>query len=515
MVSEQAGSRHYGIAALKRSFVHFVLGKGVVASSAFIVLLLIIRKLSVAEFAVYTSLHATVRIIGLVSSCGVNSVLHRYLPELRTHDNNRAMYKLLVYIIALRALLYAVLALALLFFVDYLSSAFKLGDWSWLLPWYFLVGFLRINATFIVMALESLLWQREAQYSVAIGGLVKLVSVVGVVMLGDLTLGTFVAIECIAEFTSLGLLLASLALRWKRDEERDLGDSATIAKDRQRYIRFGLWSYMQNLTSILYGSAPNRLFVSYFLATEYIAIFGVVDRFIDFVQRYRPARLFVGLIRPVFMSRFSRDNNFNHLVAMANFLYRVDLMILVLPMVLFSVAGEPLFDWITAGKYAHVTPIFLGFYLVLLIHSLHIIMDILVKAIEHTRIYTFSNLVLSASIVIAIPLIPHINLWSIVVANISGLIASLMIIVAYIKKQGYTYAFDWALTSIVVSYALVSALIGQLMLWMDVPVSIAAVVTCLCYAGMIFVKAPVRKSEKALASKFLPAKFNRDKNGAA
>ncbi len=72
-----------------------------------------------------------------------------------------------------------------------------------LVRWYCLVGFLRINANFVTGALESLLWQRETQYSTAVVGLCKLALVAAVVWQGGMDLRDLVAIEVITELMLL------------------------------------------------------------------------------------------------------------------------------------------------------------------------------------------------------------------------------------------------------------------------------------------------------------------------
>jgi len=377
----QSEASHYGLQALKRSLFHFVLGKGVSAAAAFAVLIVTIRQLTTAEFAVYTSMHAMVLMVGLLSSFGTNAVLMRFLPELRSAGNVRAMYHLLFYGITARGLSYAVIALLLFAFAGPICAALNLDQWLGVVRWYCLVGFLRINGTFVGGALESLLWQRETQYSAALSGLCKLAIVGIVVWLGGMDLRALVAIEIVTELLLLGLLLGAAVRKWRRDEERNLGDQDVLKTNRQRFNRFAFWNYVQNLTSVGYGSAPNRLFATYFLPREMVAIFGVIDRFVDYIRRYEPLRIFVGLVRPVFNSRFSQGRDFARIVAKANFLFRVNLLVLVAPMVILAVCGGELFDWLTAGKYMGIAPLFLAFYTTAIIASADSILDILVKVV--------------------------------------------------------------------------------------------------------------------------------------
>jgi O-antigen/teichoic acid export membrane protein len=69
-MAEQGKAERYGLPAITQSLLHFVLGKGVSAGSAFIVLVIAIRQLTHTEFAVYTSMNAMMLLIGLLSSFG-------------------------------------------------------------------------------------------------------------------------------------------------------------------------------------------------------------------------------------------------------------------------------------------------------------------------------------------------------------------------------------------------------------------------------------------------------------
>lgn len=493
--------RYYGLAFIRHSFVHFVFGKGLSAASSLVVLVIVIRNLAVAEFAVYASMHALVLMLGILSSLGVNAVLLRFLPELRAAHNNRAMYRLMAIGMALRMMLYAVAALMLLPFADTVGALLKMEEWARFLPLYLIVGFLRVNATFAIWVLESLLWQKEAQYSLAVAYVFKLAMVLAVVWNGTLSLETFVLIECGVELLSLVLLLSSALLRRVRDVYKSTGDAGILRRDWRRYARFALWSYAQNLTSIFHGSAPNRLLIGYFMPVGAIALFGTVDRLITYIQRYEPLLIFLGMVRPIFNSRFARPGDFPKLVFLANLLFRLNLVVLLVPFILFAMAGKPLFDWLTAGKYVEAASIFLAFYVVVILNSANSMIDVLVKVVERNRIYTFTNLVLSASIGLAVPLIPHIGLWALVLANAVGTILAVSIILTYLRRVGYGIAIDWSLIFRILTATAASVGLGHALLGAGVPL-IASI--ALSYAGCalaLFFWPAFRADEKSLILK--------------
>ena len=501
--------QHYGAAAIRRSLMHFMLGKGIAIVSTLVTLLLLVRQLPAAEFGAYTSLNALALILGLASSFGVPQVLNRYLPELRTKHNYIAMYRLLVAGIFFRALFYMLVCILLLPGLGLLAATFKLEPWLAIIPVYLLVGFLRINATFISQSLESLLWQRDSQYSLALGALIKLLGVLYLAQQSTLNLANFVWLECVSEGSAFFSLLVFILSRWLFDASRAQGDKRVLVDDRRRYMYFGYWCYVQNLTSIFYGSAPNRLFVAYMLSAEYIAIYGVIDRFVDFVRRYEPLKMFVGLVRPVLMSRYSVTQDFSKLVWLANLILFANFVILVAPLPLLVVTGDEFLAWLTHDRYLDLKWLAAGCYGVLLVASINNMLDILVKAVEQNRVYMFSNMLLSGSLLLAVPLVPYVGLWAIVIANVTGLLLAFGVIRYYLKERGYVYQLEWRQVLTILGATVVATGLGFALRLFGANIWLAAVITAISYVGIILYFWPLAERDNATIRELLPSRLRR------
>jgi O-antigen/teichoic acid export membrane protein len=507
--NNSAPVQHYGAAAIRRSLMHFMLGKGVAIVSTLITLLLLVRQLPAAEFGAYTSLNALALILGLISSMGIPQVLNRYLPELRTQHNYIAMYRLLFAGIFFRALCYMLVCALLLPVLGLLAATFKLDAWSAIVPIYLLVGFLRVNATFISQSLESLLWQRDSQYSLALGALIKLLGVLYMAQQNSLTLVNFVWLECVSEGAVFCCLHIFILIRWLSDDSRAQGNKQILVDDRRRYMRFGYWCYAQNFTSILYGSAPNRLFVAYMFSAEYIVIYGVIDRFVDFVRRYEPLKMFVGLVRPVLMSRYSVTQGFSKLVSLANLILFANFAILVAPLPLLVVAGDELLAWLTHGRYMDLKWLSVGCYAVLAVASINNLLDMLVKAVEQNRVYIFSNMLLSGSLLLAVPLLPYVNLWAIVIANMTGLLLAFGVIRYYLKARGYIYQLEWRHVLTILGATAIAAGIGFALRLSGVNIWLATGATAMSYAGVILYFWPLAERDNATIRELLPPRLRR------
>lgn len=96
-------STRYGDKRIKRGLMHFFLGKGVSAIAGLVAMLLVVRSLSIADFARYSVLVALVELFTAISGLGLVQVLLRYVPELYATFKTRALQKLFKYSFALRS----------------------------------------------------------------------------------------------------------------------------------------------------------------------------------------------------------------------------------------------------------------------------------------------------------------------------------------------------------------------------------------------------------------------------
>ncbi len=503
---------YYGMSRIRSSLIHFAFGKTASGIASLLVVVLTIRELPVPEYAVLVTLQALVMMIRTLTSFGTNAVLLRYLPDLRVVGNNRATYAMLFGGIGLRSLLYVLPIAALVYFAgDALARLLHLGEWAWLLGWYLLlVGCLRVTATFTGWALESLLWQKQAQYSLAVSTLAKLGGVIVLLSTGNFDLPNLVWLELGTEALSVLLLFGSMFFSWRADPHRHDGDLKTLYDNRARYLRFSFWAYLFNLTTVLNGSAPNRLIVGHYLGTATTALFGAVDRLIQMIKQYEPVKLLIGLVRPVFNAQYrASGEDFDSMVEMADGIFRLNLIVLAVPLLPFTVAGEYLFDVITNGKYTDATGIFLGFYLVLVLSSFMLVLELIVKAVELNSVFTISNLCMSGSVIAAIPFLPTVGLWALVWANLLGYLGAIAVVCGYLAYKNYRIGIRWLLVGRTVLAVAVSMATGWAAMAFGLHPVAAILLTYLAFGAALWLLNPFTPKEiqvgRALMSRRLSA----------
>lgn len=489
-------NRYYGISVIGRSLRHFLIGKGFKVFSSLTILILLARLLGKDEYAVYISFQAIVGLAGLLGSVGIQPVLFRYLPELRASENNLMMYRLLWSGVLLRNLVVCIIFLAATYHLPFIAGIFNLEQWLWLIKPYFIIGILHISVLTLSQSFESLLWQKEAQYTLAAGSMLKLFAILIAMMMGKLNLTTLVVIEGLCEFLMLTLLCIGGYRRWQVDIERCIGDLGWFRKNFRRVMRYGIFGCLVRQTGVLYGSSPNRLLTAHYMPANEVALLGVADSIVRLVRRFMPTRMLLGLVRPIFMARYSSDGDFSTLSRMSNLVYRLNLAILLLPIILLFVVGVPAFDWMTAGKYGMAAHLLAGFLCLMVMEGMRILLELMVQAVEKNHIFLISNLVQSLSLLLAIPLLAVVGLWGLVIANMVGTILANIIIVLWLRRFGYIFNLDRKLNLQILVYALISGLIGWWCLIKFDSYIIAAGVICLVYGILIIVRAPVYPEEK-------------------
>src|SRR4030065_1929911 len=102
------------------------------------------------------------------------------------------------------------------------------------------------------------------------------------------------------------------------------------------------------------GGSANRIAASAALPTGTVGLFGFVDSQTDYGQRYLPTRMLHGMIQPLFFARYLQSGDSPDMRRLANMTFRTSLLALGFPTVLLLAGGEPLLNWLTAGKYDQV-----------------------------------------------------------------------------------------------------------------------------------------------------------------
>jgi len=437
---------HYSAERVAGGLAHFLGGKALTAVSTVLVLLLLARTLSKEEFGAFATFQAIVNIVGLMSSFGTNQVLVRFVPELRANNNNRTLYGFSARIYARRIAIFAAALGATGFAGTWLADFLGFPQWVAFLHLYLLAGWFALSWFLLAQVMESLLWQKSSQYLVALTGLVRLGILLALAMADSLTLREVVLTEIACEALTLLVLLAAASRNYLRDPLRALGDTAWLDANRGRLRRYAMTGYLQVATSLLYGSSPNRAAAARFLPPAALGEFGFADSIAIMFRRLLPANVLAGFLRTLFVARYTKSSDSRSLEGMADLSFRLNLLLVSTLALLTLLAGRPVLDALTDGKYGDAALLVAGMLFLLAIEGLMVQLALICQTLEYNLLLAASNIVLSLSLVGALPLFPAFGVWAIVFANVLGNVAAILLIRRHLAADGHVFRLDLRLT---------------------------------------------------------------------
>ena len=438
-VVSAAGKRHYGARRVRRSVKHYLYGRGITAVASFAVALLLVRELSVADYAAYIAISGLIIGLMIFSNGGLERVIPRYFPELRLAGAENELWRLCWTLFVARFLLLIAILLPVVFAYEWLSGNFGLPNdrslmWS-LCAWVLAFGM----QAHLDNCLQALMAQRAATQANAIDWFGKLFALGGwYLYFGALPLTTCVAIH--AATATMGSLFMVSRLVGHLKENPDTGARVL---DSKRVFRMAAYSYLLPMAGFHAAPAAGKLLSAYLLPGAATAMVGFAQSFTQFMKRNLPAKLMLGVIEPTIMARYAETRDFSQTVRFVGIVLKLNLFILMPVGAWVALNGRPVIEFFTGGKYGDAAWLVGCFMLILVMESHRLILHLITNAVEETPLLLHSNLLS----MIFLPL----TIIAASVAGLPGFIACLLAIsfsrnffvVRGLRRKGYHYAPDW------------------------------------------------------------------------
>jgi O-antigen/teichoic acid export membrane protein len=483
-------NERYGHERIRRGLMNFVLGKGVSAIAGMFAMLLVIRALSVPSFAAYSVLVALVELLTAISGLGLAHALLRYVPELYAQHFQISLRKFVYGSIGLRSAVLLIAASFAYLFADHLAPLIGLGNVIEVFQVFLLVVVLRSSSQFLSQILESTLHQGNAQAAFSINQIARLVGMIFLLQNGEVQLIDAIWVECIGE--SLGLLVMSYGViqvvRSEENDKRDSGDDGNWLRSHLKQIaKFALAGYLQHLAIMPYGGNTNRLVGGGMLNAGGMASFGFAQSLYEYLKRYLPAQLLVGLIRPVVVARYCESQDFSVAANLCERVLQINILLIVGVLALLTVGGGDALAVISAGKYGSgALAILTLLIVVLMLETQRQQLELLVQTVERYHFLIPSNLLLSSSVVLAIILLPWLGAAAFPAANAIGLIAGNTWVQRQMRSAGFDFKHDWfSILRIAALYAC-AVLCGEAVRIVGLPWYISTLAALVVYAGLAY-----------------------------
>ena len=433
----------YSAAALRRGAWQYSTGKAATALLSFIILILLVRLLPIAEYGAYIMLVAGVELGTAIAGLGLPWLAARYLPEYRLYASGAALMGLCRRLLIWQTL--SLLALSVIFavFLDSYLSWAELESFRVPTQVYLIVILVEGLGRFLRESLMGpLMQQGEMRLSIVLRQLCFLVIIATPSFTSQSPLFWVVWAELVA--STLGMVIAFFFLwrylRSRRDQTSQLGWSAP-GLATQWHIAGRM--YTAHLLTLFYGPQAFVNLIQHALGVEAAALFGFLRNLQDQISRYLPATLMFSLIRPKLIASYVGGGGMSELSRNANMAGKLSLFALM-PLILFAIfSGDPLVAWLSDDKFTRSGWLLFGFMLVLVPVSQRLLIESVAVASGHSGLCTVG----AASGLIMLPFMWvmlqfGLGLWAGVIAIGLGHLLFNIVVVSGISKQT-EYQIDW------------------------------------------------------------------------
>lgn len=443
-------SSRYGGKRVKKGLTHFVLGKAVSAICGFLAMVLVIRLLPVQAFAHYSVLVSLIEIFTAFSALGLSHALVRYVPELYAKHYKIALKDFVFRAFLLRtALLLGMLIVAYIWATP-IATLFGMASFMLAFKWYLWVVLLRTTLFFVSQILESTLHQGISQIAFSLSAVIRLAGMLylnaqdsNINAHADLI--AVILVEIVSDVLGLVVMLLGVFYVVWHDTISAANpvlapaDDANWLKTNIRQIKnLALTGYAQHIIGLPFGSNTNRLVGGYLFSSPVMASFGFAQSFYEYIKRYLPAQLLVGLIRPIIVARYSHKRDFATAASTCEKISLINITIIGAMFTLLIVGGKEAIAWVSAGKYGlQALWLLLALMLVLALETHRLILEMLVQTVERYVLLIPSNLVLALSVLPAILLFDQLGAVGFPLVNALALLVCNAWVKRKLAKEGF------------------------------------------------------------------------------
>jgi O-antigen/teichoic acid export membrane protein len=450
-------TNHYSSSKVKKGVVHFLTGKGITAVASFAVAILLIRELSIQNYAAYTALSALLLFMMLLTNLGLERVVPKYIPPLKIANAYSELFVFSVKLLKIRffSLLLSIIPLGV--FSSFIFGWLNIDIDNTLLVYFsiYLVGFgLSMH---LMRMLQALLEQKQAMFGMAVEWFSKLLGLISILYVyEDLNLALVFILQAVTVW--LGVLYLSFILfnKLRIKVEKNYGVNVL---DCRQVFNFGMDNYLQTLLGFHTLPSTSKLLGASFLASPALAGLGFAYAITGVFKRYLPANLLLGLVEPVIMARYTETNDFKKTVKIVGLILKLNLFIIIPASIWILFNGEGLINLISKDKYGDSYWLVSSLLFILVLESQRSVLQLISNAVDQSRLLLLSNI----WSLVGVPF----WLLSTYAWGISGLITGLILILMFrniflsrrLSLLGFDFKTDWkSIILILVSSILASVL---------------------------------------------------------
>lgn len=377
--------------------------------------LVLVRKLSLANYGLYSVMLSTYAMGTLMLSLGAMAIVQRYLPELIAKGNKRAAIQLKRITAGIHLVASFIIIAICWFFQDQLGTWLNAPEFAGLLPYFFLFTLLKFEASIFEEMLTAHRSQKFRNLSLAAFQAMKF-GLFWLALPQDGSIQTVMLYLVLSNAVLLGLL-ASRALGLNRELEAEIDEPLPW----RRMIRYGLLRYTTTLTVVGFFADIDIWFITHYHDTEAAGLYGFATKNVNMLANLVPTHFLLTVLVPVYVREYTKRQDPQQLIRVFAFFNKIVTAFLAPTLIGSLLLASPITSLVFDPKFLPSVPAFRVFFLGMFVFYFCNTSSFLLVVLERPEITLYSRVFVIYNVIMDIVLIPPYGIMGAAIATGSAM----------------------------------------------------------------------------------------------
>lgn len=343
---------HYSLSNVRKAIFHFVVGRGASAVAGVASVVLLARNMDTPAYAGYIAVTSLILLVSMFANLGLERAATRFVPEARMHRGASELLSFVWKLACLRLAIVLVFAGGLILLWPSVTRLFSRAIALPVIPWSVPI-FLVATTTFSLFSsiLQALLEQKTLTRLILVqsGGRLALI-VFFVALHGQVTLYQSLWVMAAPELVAAaGTAMVTLVIL-RRHRTASAQRQGAWPNWREVW-HIAVHSYGFNILAMLPQGSFMRTLIAATFPPHITAAYGFFSTLMDRIRSYLPMQFMYNLIEPVMVASYLANPDPQALARRSHIILKANVLLLLSALILVFIAGEPLINLLTDGKY--------------------------------------------------------------------------------------------------------------------------------------------------------------------
>lgn len=482
----------YHAGNVRRGLWHYLNGRAIQGVMSFGVMVLLVRYMSVDDYARYVAAMGAATLLAALSKFGLDRVITRYLPEGRLQASINDLKSFLRNLRLLRLLTVGLMAASLTLFWPLVAKYLKLPPGYAMLAAVAAFTLSHAFTSFQRINLQSLMLQKGLRKATSVLWIFRLAGLLAILgLVGHIDVQSALWIATLSECMGLLWMARVEAGQMRELSRHEAPEQISRGRWPESWAdirRFAGHNYRSQLAGLPSKGPMLRVLGAIFLPPYLLAAYGFYQTLADTLRVYLPVEMFKTLFEPVVLGRYSQDRDFDRLNAAVSTVLKLNLLILLPFMTWFLVAGDGVVQLLAGGKYLSENWMLPASVAAIAASSHWVVLVIVANAVGASNRLVWGPLAGSAiALLVMAATLPEWGAASLILAAAAAGIMTNFIVAGRIRRQGFAYRVEWASYARMLGWAGLSGLIAWWVVhWAGIAQTLPGSAVALLATGAVF-----------------------------